>query len=544
MRQPDLMMVHHALKSTLTDADVFWNFNGANVHPSWLQEFDCLNVYCCFDDPEASVDISKPVAPYADACLIGNLSCGPLYESWGVREHAWAPLAFIGDDFKPELSPEAVLSQVRPIDLIFFGEREAPYRRERLDLLAHTFPDALFRGSGWPEGYVSAEQRRKEYSQAKIGWNLHNSVGPVNLRFFSLLANGVLQICDNKCRIGQILKLNEEILGFDTMEECIDLTRYYLKNDDERRRIAANGLKRYQEEFTEKKIWEYYVNIFRTWIDNKNQLKKMTPIYAPATKRKHFSMELDRIGKVGQSIADRFGYEIRRKPVSGEKIPLNQSPYVENPETGGINFDEKEKRTSEGGFFEWPNMVALNWACAKLAGSAREILDIGGGTGCFAFEASAVPDRRIVCVDLDKKAIEWAQDHRPRPNIEYVAGDIPGEKGPFDLVVAVDVIEHVADFSSFLRTCCSLAPRAIITTPNKAREADRVAGPPSYHQHVREWTPGEAYWVLRCFYEEVELYSMPNVFVPELIRIGIDSELTPIVAYCTNPLFEKISREG
>ena len=219
MRQSDLLRMHDALKASLADADVFWNFNGANVHPSWLQEFDCLNVYCCFDDPEASEDISKPVAPYADACLIGNLSCGPLYESWGVREHAWAPLAFIGDDLKPEILPEMVLSQVRPIDLIFFGEREAPYRRERLDLLARTFPNSLFRGNGWPGGYVSIDERRRAYSQAKIGWNLHNSVGPVNLRFFSLLANGVLQICDNKCRIGQVLKLNEEIVGFDTIEE-------------------------------------------------------------------------------------------------------------------------------------------------------------------------------------------------------------------------------------------------------------------------------------------------------------------------------------
>ena len=212
-------------------------------------------------------------------------------------------------------------------------------------------------------------------------------------------------------------------------------------------------------------------------------------------------------------------------------------PYAENPEAGGINLEEKKKRNSEGGHFEWPNMVALNWACAKLIGNAEKILEFGGGTGCFAYEASADPDRKIVCVDVDEDAINWAKKQRFRENINYVAGQLPKDLGPFDLVVSIDVIEHINNFSSFLHTCCQLAPRAILTTPNKQRyDSSDTNGPPSYYQHVREWTAGEFYWVLRSFYKKVRIYSMTNIYVPDICSIAVRSRLTPLIADCSEPI--------
>lgn len=537
-RHPDLVGMFRRLKSVLARADVFWNFNGANVHPAWLQEFDCLNVYSCFDDPESSNDLSKPVAPYADACMIGNMSCGPLYESWGVRNHTWAPLAFIGEDFDPELTPERVLADDRQIKMVFFGERESSYRRDRLDYLAREFPGAMFRGRGWPEGYVSSEERRRAYRQAKIGWNIHNSVGPVNLRLFALLANGILQICDNKSRVGQILRLDEEIIGFDNIEECIDLTHHYLNDEDSRRRIAANGLQAYRDRFTEQKIWEYYFDKFRIWVGGKGQLKAQTPIYVSSNSRKYFDFTVDRIIGFGQPILGRFGYELRRKPVSSNAESISAiHPYVENPEVGGINLEEKENRKNAGGHFEWPNMVALNWACTKLVGSAESILEIGGGTGCFSYEVSVLPSRKIVCVDMDENVINWARKNRHRENITYTSRELPEDCGKFDLIVAIDVIEHIKDFPLFLRTCCRLADRAIITTPNRKRvESADTIGPPEYYQHVREWTAGEFYWVLRSFYKTVNLYSMPNIYLSEICSISINSELTPVIADCSDPV--------
>ena len=62
----------------------------------------------------------------------------------------------------------------------------------------------------------------------------------------------------------------------------------------------------------------------------------------------------------------------------------------------------------------WPNMIAQNWAVATLVGNAQRIVELGGGTGCFAYEASADPKRFILCSDLDKGAIDWAKKNRSR----------------------------------------------------------------------------------------------------------------------------------
>ena len=536
-RDPDLVAMYQRLKTVVSKADVFWNFNGANVHPAWLQEFECLNVFGCFDDPESSEELSKPVARYADACLIGNLACGPLYESWGVRHHAWAPLAFVGEDYDPQLTPQQVESQERPLPAIFFGEREGIFRRDRLDRLAQAFPEAMLRGRGWPEGFASVDERRQAYRQARIGWNVHNGVGPVNLRFFALLANGVMQICDNKCRAGQIFRLNEELVGFDTIDECIELTHYYLQHEEERRRIAANGLRRFQAEFTEEKLWVYYLGNLEGWLKKKSEFKAQTPVYIPEVPRKYSFSPRERLIAAGKSLMGRFGYDLQRLPPAPlAAAPVSASAYVENFAAGGVNMEEKEKRLAAGGSFEWPNMVALNWACTRLLGSAENILEFGGGTGCFAFEAGAVPQRTITCIDLDRTAIAWAKQHRSRDNIRYLAGNLPEDIGSFDLVVAIDVIEHVPDFAGFLQTCCQLAPRAIFTTPNKRRDsAADTAGPPAYYQHVREWTAGEFYWVLRAYYEDVTLYSMPNVYVPQLCTVDVQSAMTPVIAACSKP---------
>ena len=530
----EILRLRDRLKETLRDADVFWNFSGANVHPSWLRDFNTLNVYGCFDDPESSSDLSEPVARYFDAALVGNLACLPLYQSWGIRNLAWMPLGLMGIDTDPDLTPDIILEEERPIDAVFFGEKEAFWRRKRLDALEAAFPKAMFRGRGWPGGYLSNEERKNAYRQTKIGWNLHNSVGPVNLRVFALMAMGVMQICDNRCRAGQVFKLGEEIAGFDTIEECIELTNYYLAHDEERKRVAANGYKRYMADYTEEKIWKYLFDHFEQWTKIKRDGKISPPIWE-RTPRKGTGA-----GILANRILRPLGMKIDKikPPDPEEKQDAEpQSPYLERPESGAENWSEKQNRLAEGGLLEWPNMIALNWACATLVGNAKRIVELGGGTGCFAYEASAEPSRRLLCADLDANAINWARNNRARDNVEYVSRFVTTEDGPFDLLVSCDVIEHLKNFPSFLRLCCDLAPRAIITTPNRRRspEADN-AGPPSYHQHVREWSAGEFYWVLRSFYRKVKIFGMPNPNVPIMIPLKITDRLTPLIAHCEGPL--------
>lgn len=239
-------------------------------------------------------------------------------------------------------------------------------------------------------------------------------------------------------------------------------------------------------------------------------------------------------------MAGRFGYEIRcKEPESPEGVTREcKTPYRENPEVGAKNLSLKLDRIKKGEPFEWPDVLALNRVVVSMLGSARNIAELGGGTGAFAYEAAAQdPSRKIVCSEFDTETSKWAAENRNLPNVRYTDGPIHPEDGPFDVVVSIEVIEHVDDFAGFLRTCCSLAPRAIITTPNRERNMETdIAGPPPYTYHVREWTAGEFYWVLRCFYKTVDLYSMPDPEADSYLPISITDRLTPLIADCSDPM--------
>jgi len=94
----------------------------------------------------------------------------------------------------------------------------------------------------------------------------------------------------------------------------------------------------------------------------------------------------------------------------------------------------------------------------------EKYLDIGIGNGTFTEEIAAVVKSREVCgIDISEKAIELAK----AKNIKAVKVDINNEKLPysdgyFDLVTAVEVVEH------------------LINTDNLFSEAYRVVKPGGY----------------------------------------------------------------
>jgi hypothetical protein len=239
--------------------------------------------------------------------------------------------------------------------------------------------------------------------------------------------------------------------------------------------------------------------------------------------------------KLIEQIVGWRGYELRP---ARRLLPLSMAsrPYNENSEVGAVNMKEKLARQARGGPFEWPDILALNRTVATMIGEAKRIVELGSGTGAFAWEVSTDPDVHVLCSEFDADAHAWAVRNRSRPNIRYVTGPVAPEQGPFDLLVTIEVVEHVSDYAGFLDLCCSLAPRAIITTPNKMRTVRTMtSGPPAYYQHVREWTAGEFYWVLRAFYREVRLFGMPDPNGVGAVPMDVTESLSPLIAVCAHP---------
>jgi hypothetical protein len=270
----ELLAMYANLARRLEDYDIFVNWNGINLHPDFVRQLPTFNVYGCFDDPESSADLSRPVAWAYDLCMVGNIAELETYRKWGVKEVRFWPMGFLVDDYAPTLTREQILNVERDVDVALLCERTSPWRRERLDRFANAFPQGAYYGNGWPNGFLPEKQRVPLLQRTKLGINIHNSTGPINFRTYYLPANGVMQICDNKSHLGKIFELDKEVVGFDTMDEAIELCRYYLAHDDKRRQIAAAGWERALRDYNEVAIFNLlikYVEELRSAIHKQKQ---------------------------------------------------------------------------------------------------------------------------------------------------------------------------------------------------------------------------------------------------------------------------------
>jgi spore maturation protein CgeB len=240
----NLLAMYERLALACAGYDLFINGAGINLHPDFVRQLPIMAAYACYDDPESSHLLSRPVAAAYDFALVGNLAEVSTYRSWGVRHAFFWPLGFFPQDVDPTLTKAAILGEERDLGVVLLCERESPWRRERLDRLAAAFPDGFYRGRGWPGGYLAEAERISVSRRTRICPNLHNSTGPVNLRTFSAPANGVLLVGDNPGHLNQLYRLYEEAVGFVSIDEAIDRCRYFLAHEDERRRIAAAGWER------------------------------------------------------------------------------------------------------------------------------------------------------------------------------------------------------------------------------------------------------------------------------------------------------------
>lgn len=64
-----------------------------------------------------------------------------------------------------------------------------------------------------------------------------------------------MQICDNKSNLGKIFRLDEEVVGFDKSDECMEKVEYYLSHPKEQREIALGGWQRWYRDYTPDAVW-------------------------------------------------------------------------------------------------------------------------------------------------------------------------------------------------------------------------------------------------------------------------------------------------
>ena len=119
------------------------------------------------------------------------------------------------------------------------------------------------------------------------------------------------------------------------------------------------------------------------------------------------------------------------------------------------------------------DQVDQHWQCDEHGFKPLEgktALDVGCGAGLLA-EPLARLGARVTAIDAAPELIAAAQSHADGQglDIDYRAAAVEAMDGQFDLVTAMEVIEHVADPARFVESLAvRLAPEGllILSTPN------------------------------------------------------------------------------
>jgi spore maturation protein CgeB len=104
------------------------------------------------------------------------------------------------------------------------------------------------------DGFFTAGEMVKAFSGAKLVLNLHGWFGRfthgVNPRLFEAAGVGACQLVDRKDEIPDLYRVPEEIVCFESFDECHALLRHYLARDTERAAVGTRAAARTHQEHT------------------------------------------------------------------------------------------------------------------------------------------------------------------------------------------------------------------------------------------------------------------------------------------------------
>lgn len=185
-----------------------------------------------------------------------------------------------------------------------------------------------------------------------------------------------------------------------------------------------------------------------------------------------------------------------------------------NRDQGVSWLDRDIYRFKETGHLIPPVQIKLYRSLAAHWAPGRTILDIGCsiGTGTNYLSHYA---RHVWGIDINEEAIRFAKEIFERPNLSFEVMDVENpptrELAPFEVVLMIEVIEHLTDpviginfmkkfFSDKLNTV------GFITAPN--RNNPRVCKLDDKNDlHLHRWTAGEFYSFLTEHFNAVTLYN-------------------------------------
>lgn len=137
-------------------------------------------------------------------------------------------------------------------------------------------------------------------------------------------------------------------------------------------------------------------------------------------------------------------------------------------------------------------------------GSPIDILEIGCGLGEGATRIARYKNCKMLATDTDKECISFNKTNFAIPNIEWRHIGWEEITNNYDVIIAIDVIEHLREYELFLKKVCQhLKPRgvAFLSTPNKPLYKTQI----SSKKHFREWDSSAFASLMKRYFLEVDV---------------------------------------
>lgn len=160
------------------------------------------------------------------------------------------------------------------------------------------------------------------------------------------------------------------------------------------------------------------------------------------------------------------------------------------------------------------NEHAARYEFAARFAVQKRVLDAGCGSG-YGSRVLAKTAAQVTAIDFSADAIAYAQSNFAAPNLHFQTGDCAAlPDGPFDLIVAFEVIEHLPEWRKFLeeaRRTLADGGQFIVSTPNKLYYAESRGESGHNPFHVHEFEYAEFQAELQSVFPHVSMFVQNHV---------------------------------
>lgn len=287
-KHPEYMRMIQDFVDKFKDHDLIIMSSFNFIHPEILknQLKKPIKILGFVDDPHSTYLRGLPYlwafdgAFYISPSFMNDLTFSENLEQWGCKQNYFWPLV---NKSMPKPKPTEEFFRNRKIEISYIGNPSAS-KVDRLLIYKKHFGERMIVNGRWPlKGYfgfargfmgkkfyphvvrsLSEKEKENMYFDLKIGLNMHLSDHPFetgNMRMYEVPSHGALLLSDRAAKdLQETIFDRSEAVYYDNPSQAIEIAEYYLKNDEERIKIAKNGFNKFWSTYEYENNFKNFLN--------------------------------------------------------------------------------------------------------------------------------------------------------------------------------------------------------------------------------------------------------------------------------------------